>query len=41
MAHDHSSAEGVLELHPKGYGFLRKPRAITLRSKPTPTCRRR
>ena len=23
MPHDHSPARGVLELHPKGYGFLR------------------
>ena len=25
MAHDDSSAQGVLELHPKGFGFLRSP----------------
>src|SRR5438094_3241017 len=25
MVHDHSSAQGVLELHPKGFGFLRNP----------------
>ncbi len=24
MAHDHSSAEGVLEMNPKGFGFLRQ-----------------
>jgi len=24
MAHDHSSAQGVLELHPRGFGFLRQ-----------------
>src|SRR5262249_55863 len=25
MAHDDSAAQGVLELHPKGFGFLRNP----------------
>src|SRR5438445_329920 len=25
MPHDQRSARGVLELHPKGYGFLRDP----------------
>ena len=25
MARDDQSAQGVLELHPKGYGFLRNP----------------